>query len=151
MRKMRIYWEIGKMNEELFRKKSLDKVKSPENLEDYIRVSNPGIWLLLISIIILLIGACVWGIFGRIDTTVPATVSLENGGAVCYVSDEDISSVQTGLTVRFEDSEAEITNIGDKEEMGYTCTLSGKYSLADGYYKGNIVIKSYKPLSFILN
>ena len=49
------------MSEEIFRKKSLDKVKSPENLDDYIQVSNPGVWLLLVSVIILLAGACVWG------------------------------------------------------------------------------------------
>ena len=36
------------MNEEIFRKKSLDKVKSPENLDDYIRVSNPGVWLFIL-------------------------------------------------------------------------------------------------------
>ena len=67
------------MNEEIFRKKSLDKVKSPESLDDYIRVANPGVWLLLISIIVLLAGACIWGFFGHIDSTVPAAVHVENG------------------------------------------------------------------------
>ncbi len=43
------------MQEKLFR----EKVKSPENLDDYIRISNPGVWLLLVSAIVLLIGACV--------------------------------------------------------------------------------------------
>ena len=70
------------MNEEIFKKKSLDKVKSPESIDDYIRVSNPGVWLLLISVIVLLIGAVVWGIFGRIDSTVSASVRIENGTAV---------------------------------------------------------------------
>ena len=50
------------MNEGLFRKKSIDKISSPEQLDDYIRVSNPAIWMLLSCIIILLVGMCVWGI-----------------------------------------------------------------------------------------
>ena len=76
------------MSEEIFRKKSLDKVKSPENLDDYIRVSSPGVWLLLISIVVLLIGVCVWSISGRIDSTVPVTVQVKNGTAVCYVAEQ---------------------------------------------------------------
>ena len=45
------------MDNELFRKKSLEKVKSPENIDDFIRVSNPGVWLILISVIMLMVGA----------------------------------------------------------------------------------------------
>ena len=139
------------MNEKIFRKKSLDRVKSPENLDDYIRVSNPGVWLLLVSVIILLAGACIWGTFGHIDSTVPTTVRVENGEAVCYIAEGDISSVQEGLTVRFADSEELITGIGEKEEMGYVCTLSENSSAANGFYEGRIVVRSIRPLSFVLN
>lgn len=139
------------MREEIFRKKSLDKVKSPENLDDYIHVSNPGVWLLLISIIILLAGACVWGIFGHIDSTAPTTVHVEDGTVTCFVADGDISSVHTGMTVRFDGFEAVIVEIGKKEESGYSCTLQPDQTIPDGFYDGKIVIKSVKPLSFVLN
>lgn len=139
------------MSEEIFRKKSLDKVKSPESLDDYIRVSNPGVWLLLISVIVLLIGAVVWGAFGHIDSTVPASVRIENGTAVCYIAEENITSVKAGQTVKFENHEAVIESIGEKDESGYLCFLSGVSSLPDGFYEGNIIVESYKPLSFILN
>lgn len=139
------------MKEEIFRKKSLDKVKSPENLDDYIHVSNPGVWLLLISIIILLAGACVWGIFGHIDSTAPTTVQVEDRIVTCFVADKDISSVHTGMTVRFDGFEAVITEIGKKDESGYICTLQSNQTIPDGFYEGKIVIKSVKPLSFVLN
>lgn len=139
------------MSEEIFRKKSLDKVKSPESLDDYIRVSNPGVWLLLISVIVLLIGAVVWGIFGHIDSTVPASVRIENGTAVCYVEEDNMTSVKVGQTVKFEDCETVIESVGNKTDDGYVCTLSNISGLADGFYEGNIIVESYKPLSFILN
>lgn len=139
------------MQEEIFRKKSLDKIKSPESLEDYIHVSNPGVWLVLVSIIVLLLGACVWGIFGHIDSTVPSTVCVENGEAVCYVAESDIASVRTGLTVKYADCEAVIDKIGEKDDRGYACVLTAEPSAADGFYEGKVVLKSYKPLSFILN
>ncbi len=139
------------MQKEIYRKKSLDKIKSPEVLDDYIQVTNPGVWLLLISVIVLLAGACIWGIFGKIDSTVPATVYVENGKTVCYIAEEDISSVQSGLTVKFSDYTATISTIEKSEEKGYVCSLSCESSPTDGFYEGKAVIKSYSPLSFILN
>ena len=139
------------MNENIYRKESLEKVKSPNNLNDYIRVSNPAIWLLLISVVVLLIGAFIWGIFGHIDSTVITTIRAENGNAICYVAKEDITSVAKDMTVKFDDYEAVIDSIGDITNEVYVCTLKTNVSLPDGYYEGKIITKSYKPLSFIFN
>ena len=43
------------MNEQLFRKKSVERVSSPEQLNDYIRVANPSLWLVLGAVIVLLV------------------------------------------------------------------------------------------------
>ena len=139
------------MSEELFRKKSLDKVKSPENLDDYIQVSNPGVWLLLVSVLVLLSGACVWGISGRMDSTVETSIRAENGTVVCYVADEDISSVHENTTVRFGDFEAVITEIGQKEALGYVCVLRPDQAVPNGIYEGKAVTRSVRPISFVLN
>ena len=137
--------------EEIFRKKSLDKVKSPENLDDYIRVANPGVWLLLISAIILLVGACIWGVFGHVDSVADSVIRVENGRAVCYIAEENITSVKEGMTVKFDDAEAVIDEIGEKGERGYPCALAGEVSCPDGFYEGKVIIGNFKPLSFVLN
>lgn len=54
------------MNNSIFRKKSLDKATSPEELNDYIRVTSPGVWLVMAAVILLLTGMLVWGIFGTV-------------------------------------------------------------------------------------
>ena len=33
----------------VFRKKTLDRISSPEQLTDYLRVTNPGIWVALVA------------------------------------------------------------------------------------------------------
>ena len=139
------------MNEKIFREKSLNKVKSPENLDDYIRVANPGVWLLLICVILLLAGACVWGIFGHIDSTVPVSVCVENGEVTCRIAPEDVSSVRVGLVVEFAGTESLITDMEKDEEGAFICTLFVREALVDGFYEGKVVIESYKPMSFILN
>ena len=53
-------------NESIFRQKSIDRISSPEQLHDYIKVSSPGAWLVLVAIIIFLVGALVWAVNGSI-------------------------------------------------------------------------------------
>ena len=51
----------------LFRKKSLDRVSSPEQLNDYIRVTSPSVWLVLLAIVLLLAGILIWSTFGKVE------------------------------------------------------------------------------------
>ena len=132
-------------------KNNSDGMKSPESLNDCIKVSNPAVWTLLICVIAVLTGTCIWGFFGHIDSTAATTVSVENGAAVCYVDEEEISSVEEGMKVKFADSEATVAAIGEKGNLGYACILETDSPAADGLYDGKIVIKSIRPVSFILN
>lgn len=61
------------MNNHIFRQKNVDKVSSPEKLDDYIRVTTPSVWITLAAIIVLLAGVIIWGIFGEL------TVHNEDG------------------------------------------------------------------------
>ena len=51
----------------IFRKKSIERVSGPESLSDYIRVTTPSVWIVLIALVVLLVGMLAWGIFGRIE------------------------------------------------------------------------------------
>ena len=139
------------MNEEIFRKKSLDKARSPENLNDYIHVTNPGVWILMISIIVLLAGACVWGFFGRIESSVSSVVTVENGAVECVVSAENFTSLTPGMKVRFDSYEGEITSISTLDNGSYVCEVSAAGTPTDGTFSGTVVTKTVSPMSFILN
>lgn len=136
------------MGDELFRKKSLDKIKSPENLNDYVRVANPGVWLLLAAIIILLAGACIWGIFGRMESTIPTVVVVEQDHITCALHAEDLSAVTPGMAVRLAAAEGTVASLSPEEG---SCTVVLDRVLADGSYAAEIVTESIHPLSFVFN
>jgi hypothetical protein len=48
------------MKTDLFRKESVEKITSPEDLNSYIKVLNPRIWLILIGIAIAVAGLAVF-------------------------------------------------------------------------------------------
>ena len=157
------------MNQQLFRKKSVDKVSSPEQLNEYIRVSNPGVWMVLAAIVILLAGVIVWSCVGHLETTLDTAVVCENGEAVVFVKEADIEKIEVGMTVRVGDKEYAVSEIPTEPvridgtiaeyaihlggltegEWVYAVKVSGDF--ADGIQKAEIVIESITPISFILN
>ena len=46
----------------IFRQKSLKRVSSPEELNDYIRVTSPSVWIVLVALALLLAGMLAWSI-----------------------------------------------------------------------------------------
>lgn len=137
------------MNEQIFRKKSLDKVKSPESLNDYVQVSNPSVWLLLAAIIVLLAGACIWGVLGNIETTVDCSVVAENGVVTGFIAD---AQIEPGMLMRIGDAEYEIENAEFSSNTGrLMCTVTAKANIPDGTYNAAIITERIKPISFILS
>ena len=60
------------MQNQLFRKKSLERVSSPEQLQDYMRVTSPAMWMVLGAVIVLLAGLLILASVGHLETTLPA-------------------------------------------------------------------------------
>ena len=153
----------------LFRKKSMDRISSPEQLNDYIRVSTPSVWLLLAAIVILLVGVCVWGVLGHMDTTLPVVAVAENGTVTAYVRQADAEKVQPGMAVTIGDREGKVASISvEPVQVDDTFTdymrhvgglQSGEWVYAatveldcpGGVHEAAIVIDSVSPMSFVLN
>lgn len=96
----------------IFNKKATDKLRNPDDLDKYVRVTNPSIWVVIGACVILLAGLLAWGFFGVVTTNVTttgavvdiskATANIEapNEGepyaAVCFLSAENVVQVEVG-------------------------------------------------------
>ncbi len=69
----------------LFREKSMERVSSPEALNDYIRVTTPSVWIVLIALVVLLVGMLTWSIFGKVQVHT-ADGSVEEIHPITYVT-----------------------------------------------------------------
>ena len=52
----------------VFREKSLRRISSPEQMDEYIRVTTPSVWIALIALALLIAGFLIWSIFGTMET-----------------------------------------------------------------------------------
>lgn len=106
------------MNETIFRKKSLERIASPDQLDDYLKVSSPSVWLVLIALILTLIAAGVWCFLGRMPATMETTGIRSETGALIFVPADQGYLVQPGMQARFNLDNTESAIIGQVEEIG---------------------------------
>ena len=153
----------------LFRQKSLERISSPEQLNHYIRVSTPSVWMLLASIVVLLTGVCVWGVFGHMDTTLTAVAVAREQSTTAYIKETDAQKVDVGDIVSVGSAQGTVQSVWAEPvcvddsftqymrhvgglqagEWVYAVTLD--IDCADGVYTAQIVTDSVPPMSFVLN
>ncbi|WP_027398978.1 NHLP bacteriocin system secretion protein [Anaerovorax odorimutans] len=76
------------MSGNLFREVSLDRLSSPEQLDELIKVTSPRAWLALIAIGFILASIVVWGFVGDIPTKIEGQgILLNNGGVFSVIHD----------------------------------------------------------------
>lgn len=91
---------MNRQQNQLFRKSSMDQINSPDQLNDYIKVANPSVWITLAVVMILLLGMLTWAVFGAIETNVTAELHVENGVGTAYVSGSEIEGIAPGSRSR---------------------------------------------------
>ena len=157
------------MKQDLFRKKTIDQLSSPDQLSDYIRVSSPAMWMVLGGIVFLLLGACVWGVFGRLDTTVQGAARSDGTALTAYFTEEDAAKLSEGMTVAVNGDTHTILRIdhtplqlsGDSDDLmlhvgGFTpgdwvLTVALDGAEPEGFYSAEAVIESIAPSKFVFN
>ena len=157
------------MENNVFRQKSLERVSSPEQLNDAIRVTGPGVWLLLGAIAALLAGALLFAVFGRLETKLELPVAVGEGGAVCYVAEDRAGEIVPGMAVDVDGAACTVASVAAEPvraqsvlddyamhlggfEAGdwvYPVALDGEPGA--GTHAASVTLESVPAISFILN
>lgn len=160
------------MNRSIFRSSSIERISSPEQLNDYLRVSSLSVWLVLAAAAILLISFLVWGIFGELPTTLRAEVFIRDEMAVCYIAQEEAGDISAGDRAVINGVEYRVTEVGsiplskaEVEEAYESDYVRNALSAADwnievriavpnaaeGLAEVTITTEYTKPISFLFN
>jgi hypothetical protein len=154
-------------NETVFRDKSIERISSPEQLNDYVRLTTPGVWFVVGAILIILIGACVFGAVGHIDSSVPGACISDGENVVCLVKREygerftedmhvQVKGSEYGVSLRDakpvaigSDIDSYVLFVGNMElgEWVYEIDVDGQ--IPEGVYEARLVTERISPLSFI--
>ena len=144
----------NQMQDQLFRKKTLERISSPEQLQDYMRVTNPGTWMVLAAVIVLLAGLIVASTLVSVETTVSAkgTIGQEGSAVVMELPANDGADIREGMAVRVAGRTGHVSYAyvsGDT--LRVTATLEdAETPLPEGIYDVQIVKETLNPISFLL-
>jgi len=157
------------MDNKLFRQSSMDRISSPEELNEYLRVVRPSMWLALAAIIMLLAVFVVFGFYGTLPSTISAKGIAQGGDVVCYVAQpERLSAGMPAIIGNFQGtvvsvsptplSEEEINETHpedyliyqlDPQAWNYPVHLSAP-GVVDGVWDVVITTETIRPIEFLL-
>ena len=119
----------------IFNKKATEKLRNPDDLDKYVRVTNPSVWVVLVACIALLAGMLAWGILGAVTTSVSATGVRIEENVMCFLPAEDAAKVHVG----------DVANVNG-EKMTVSSISSVPYSRAEA---GSILMSDYLVSSIV--
>ena len=134
-------------NETVFRKETLERISSPEQLTDYLRITNPGVWVILTAVILLLAGLFAWSMIGTLETTASVKVIVANDNA--QIVPVDAATITEGMIFRVNSEEYTVA-LADNDDLGRYYGLAS-VDLPDGIYDGTIVVDQVHPIDFLLS
>ena len=138
------------MDQKLYREKSLERISSPEQLNDYLRVTSPSVWIILAAIVILLAGLLVWSSVATIESYVSGTGEVKDGVmTIRFENQQFAKNVETGMTVSAGDTQTSISSIGRDAGGLYIATASTK--LSNGFYPVRISYKRTQVLDLLFS
>ena len=137
---------MSENTQSVFRKKTLDRIASPEQLTDYLRVTNPGIWVVLVAVILLLAGVFAWSMVGTLETKVEVKIVVADHTAeIIPLGSETLAD---GMPLRVSGQEVRIAS-AHTDEYGRSVGTA-EVNLPDGTYNGIVVTEAVHPISFLL-
>ena len=138
------------MEQQIFRKKSMDRISSPEQLKDYMHVTNPSIWIVMGAIIFLLICILIWSSFAVIENQAVGTASIQSGVMTLHFNNpEESANIETGMTIQVGGINAPITYLGTSPDG--LMIAGADISLPDGNYPFLITYQITKVIKLLFN
>lgn len=129
----------------LFKDEQVKKVTSPEQLNEYIKVTGVSVWLILAAIILMLAAFCLWGVLGKLETKVVCQMTVNEERAE-MISDIEVSK---DMKIRVGTHTGIIETV-ELSQDGYIAVASIP-DVADGIYEGYIITDSVAPVHYLFN
>lgn len=159
----------------IFRKSAMEKISSPDQITDYIRVVSPSVWLIFLAVTALLIAVVCWGAFGLVESRIAADVFVDyDSMGYSYIPEDEVQYLREGTDVLVAGNTYQVYMITDEvqtcqefiaENFGEGYVIEGfdlppetmlrmvliPTDLHEGMYKATIIAEKLRPLSFITN
>ena len=105
---------------EVFRRSTMNRIASADELDHYIKVTNPSAWIITCAALLLIAGVIVWAVVAIVPVTVSTTGIMLQGPldnddvVVCWVNEDTADKImESGAKALIDDVEAKDVEVND--------------------------------------
>ena len=131
-------------------RESARRISSPEQLNDYLKVTTPKVWLLLLAVALIIVGLLLWSGFTTIESYATGT-AIADGGELTVTFDDAAKAdkVQAGMEMEVGDVKAEVLTVGTDADG--QLVASAHANIPDGSYEVRVGYNATQVISMLLN
>ena len=138
------------MDQSLFRKKSVDRISAPEQLNDYLRVTSPTVWVILLAVVLLLAGLLIWSSAAVVESYAEGSAEVKGGLMTIRFTDQNFAkNIEEGMTVTAGEHTCTVANVG--RDSNGLIIATAQTGLSDGFYNVRVSYKYTQVLSLLFN
>ena len=138
------------MARKIYREKSLERISSPEQLNDYLKVTKPAVWLVLTAVVVLLVGMIIWSSFTYIGSYAKGTGEVSNGNMTITFEDQKFAkNVKEDMEVTAAGSVTVVDSVSFDRDGNVVA--NAKTTLDDGTYEASVKYKTTQLLGLLFS
>lgn len=149
-------------NKGVFRKEALARISSPEQMDDYMQVASPRLWMILSAIIALLIGFVIFASTATMENVMQVqadvtTDTMEDGTKYSLIvfdipqGMDDVLKIGMPLRIGGQEGQIAVFYRSSEEDKAGGVLNDLSVLLLEGSYDVEVVTETTTPISFLLN
>ncbi|MBO4799039.1 MAG: hypothetical protein J5489_00170 [Lachnospiraceae bacterium] len=136
--------------QQLYRHKSIERISSPDQLNDYLKVTKPGVWLVLTAVVVLLAGMIFWAAFAYIGSFAKGTAVVSDGQmTITFEEPQFAKNVKEGMEVSAAGTTGTVTNVS--YDKSGNVVARANTTLDNGTYDVSVQYKTTQLLGLLFN
>lgn len=138
------------MEQSVFRKESLKRVSSPEQLNEYLQVTSPTSWVVFGAAILLIVSLLIWSSVTAVESYVAGKAEVQDGVLTLVFDDtKKAENIEVGMDVRVGDTLTPVMSIGQDSDGNVFAVADT--NLPDGTYEARVGYKSTQIIELFFN
>ena len=138
------------MEQPLFRKESLKRVSSPEQLNEYLHVTSPTSWVVFGAALLLIVSLLIWSSVTAVESYAAGKAQVQDGVLTLVFDDtKKAENIDIGMDVRVGDTLMPVTSIGQDSDGNVFAVANT--NLPDGTYEARVGYKSTQIIELFFN
>ena len=138
------------MEQQLFRKESIDRISSPEQLGDYLHVTAPAVWIVLLAVLLLMASLLAWSAVTAVESYTAGTAEVRGGVLTLTFDDgEKAENIEVGMSIKIGEYSTPVLSVGQDGD-GKVFAVA-ETNLTDGAYEAKVGYRSTRIIEMLFN